>query len=330
MKVVTTTNTTLITGFLGAGKTTFINELIAHFDSQHWALLINEMGKIGIDGALIRAQGDIVIKQINGGCICCSSQLPLQVSVVQLLNHKPTRLVIEPTGLAHPKQLLQMFNEPHWHSSIRLKSVIGLLNARQWADDKYKHHEQFLAHIRYSDVVIVNRYEAAQKNAIYEWIVAVNPTATVLWQASDFLDDALIAALSAQLDAPTHQLTDAPKCVTPLGSVATQTLAPEDNPDLPYRHEQHIDDHWVISWQLPALWQTKLAALTDHLLSLNGWQRIKAVVQAEDGWYQLNFTKDSLATISTDVHIDNKIQLIAHTKPKDIEAFDKALLALFQ
>lgn len=144
------------------------------------------------------------------------------------------------------------------------------------------------------------------------------------------MDDALIAALSAQLDAPTHQLTDAPKCVTPLGSVATQTLAPEDNPDLPYRHEQHIDDHWVISWQLPALWQTKLAALTDHLLSLNGWQRIKAVVQAEDGWYQLNFTKDSLATISTDVHIDNKIQLIAHTKPKDIEAFDKALLALFQ
>ncbi len=328
MKVITSTDTTLITGFLGAGKTTFINQLIAHFDSRQWALLINEMGQIGIDGALIDSKDGMMMKQINGGCICCSSQLPLQVSLVQLFKHKPARLIIEPTGLAHPKQLLQILNEPHWRSSIHLKSVIGLLNARQWTQDKYKNHEQFLAHVKYSDVIIVNRYEPAQKRAICQWILDVNPDATVLWQPLCKPDESLIGKLSVLIDAPTHHLPTSER-VQSLAHTKQTDLTP-DKITPPYRHQQYIDNHWVVSWLLPAAWQTKLDVLIDHLLSVDGWQRIKAVVHTEDGWHQLNFTKDSLTTLSTDAHTDNKIQLIVDTAWCDAEEFDKALMALFQ
>ena len=74
--------TTLVTGFLGAGKTTLINALITHKSHQRWALLLNEFGQIGIDSALV-TDDDIAIKEVNGGCICCTGQLPLQVVTCQ-------------------------------------------------------------------------------------------------------------------------------------------------------------------------------------------------------------------------------------------------------
>ena len=117
--------TTLVTGFLGAGKTTLINALITHKSHQRWALLLNEFGQIGIDSALV-TDDDIAIKEVNGGCICCTGQLPLQVALVRLINeHHPDRLIIEPTGLAHPNELLDQLSEPHWQTTLTLNAVIS-------------------------------------------------------------------------------------------------------------------------------------------------------------------------------------------------------------
>ena len=113
---------TLVTGFLGAGKTTVINELLATKPSdERWALLINEFGHIGIDGSLLASSQDnnfeqqkIAIREVSGGCICCTSQLPLQIAISRLLSeHNPQRLLIEPTGLAHPRELINQLGAPH-------------------------------------------------------------------------------------------------------------------------------------------------------------------------------------------------------------------------
>ena len=99
---------TLVTGFLGSGKTTLINQLIASKPTdERWALLINEFGRIGIDGALLAssqatdsAKNDIAIREVNGGCICCTSQLPLQIALSRLLSdHHPKRCLSSPQGL---------------------------------------------------------------------------------------------------------------------------------------------------------------------------------------------------------------------------------------
>ena len=72
--IIQNTATHLITGFLGSGKTTFLNNLIAHFQhDDKWAILINEAGKIGIDGSLINKNVNLVTKEISGGCICCTA-----------------------------------------------------------------------------------------------------------------------------------------------------------------------------------------------------------------------------------------------------------------
>jgi G3E family GTPase len=98
--------TNLVMGFLGVGKTTAILDLLKQKPkNENWAVLVNEFGKIGIDGAIYTAAG-VTVKEVAGGCLCCAVGIPFQVSVNQLLKEvRPDRLLIEPTGLGHPKKV---------------------------------------------------------------------------------------------------------------------------------------------------------------------------------------------------------------------------------
>ena len=191
---------TLLTGFLGSGKTTLINQLLTFktanevMTDERWALLINEFGQIGIDAQLIdHADEQLAIREVSGGCICCTSQLPLQIALTRLLaDHHPQRLIIEPTGLAHPKSLLQQLTEPHWQTSLSLHAIIGVMSAQQWQQPKYRHHDGYQAHILHADYVVINRYEVlnkTEKAQLINWITDLNPTATLLWLPSDQIEN---------------------------------------------------------------------------------------------------------------------------------------------
>ena len=99
--------THLITGFLGVGKTTAILNLLKQKpEDEKWAVLVNEFGEVGVDGAVLQSQG-AVVKEIPGGCLCCVSGLPFQIGLNMLIaKEKPDVLLIEPTGLGHPRNIL--------------------------------------------------------------------------------------------------------------------------------------------------------------------------------------------------------------------------------
>ncbi|WP_425355868.1 CobW family GTP-binding protein [Psychrobacter proteolyticus] len=187
---------TLVTGFLGAGKTTVINQLLATKpDDERWALLINEFGRIGIDGALLASSQDndleqknIAIREVSGGCICCTSQLPLQIAISRLLSdHHPQRLLIEPTGLAHPRELILQLSAPHWQTALKMNAVITVLSGEQWQQIKYRDHDGFQAHVRDADVLIINRYtqlDTSEKQTLVEWITTLNSQVKIIWAAS--------------------------------------------------------------------------------------------------------------------------------------------------
>ncbi|WP_227670783.1 CobW family GTP-binding protein [Psychrobacter proteolyticus] len=188
---------TLVTGFLGAGKTTVINQLLATKpDDERWALLINEFGRIGIDGALLASSQDndleqknIAIREVSGGCICCTSQLPLQIAISRLLSdHHPQRLLIEPTGLAHPRELILQLSAPHWQTALQMNAVMTVLSGEQWQQIKYRDHDGFQAHVRDADVLIINRYtqlDTNDKQALVEWITKLNSQVKIIWAASE-------------------------------------------------------------------------------------------------------------------------------------------------
>ncbi|UNU72543.1 GTP-binding protein [Moraxella nasovis] len=168
---------------MGTGKTTFINALLAHKSDEKWAILVNEFGKIGIDGKLFTAN-DVAIKEVSGGCICCTSQLPLQIALVRLLaDHRPARLIIEPTGLAHPNELIAKLSESHYQSSLDLQAVICVLNAAQWQQERYRNHDGYQVHAKYADIIAINRTDMLSGDELahlYEWIHTINPTATIV------------------------------------------------------------------------------------------------------------------------------------------------------
>ncbi len=118
------TRTNLITGFLGSGKTTSILHLLAQKPAdEKWAVLVNEFGEVGIDGALLADSGAL-LKEIPGGCMCCVNGLPMQVGLNTLLRQgKPDRLLIEPTGLGHPKQILDILTAAVYEPWIDLRAT---------------------------------------------------------------------------------------------------------------------------------------------------------------------------------------------------------------
>ena len=187
---------TLVTGFLGAGKTTVINQLLATKpNDERWALLINEFGRIGIDGALLASSQDndleqknIAIREVSGGCICCTSQLPLQIAISRLLSdHHPQRLLIEPTGLAHPRELILQLSASHWQTALKMNAVITVLSGVQWQQSKYRDHDGFQAHVRDADVLIINRYDqlnTSEKQSLLEWIAKLNSQVKIIWSVS--------------------------------------------------------------------------------------------------------------------------------------------------
>lgn len=157
------THTTLVTGFLGSGKTTAILHLLAHKPAaERWAVLVNEFGEIGIDGALL-AENGAVLKEIPGGCMCCVNGLSMQVGLNMLLQrHRPDRLIIEPTGLGHPKQILSLLTSPVYESWLSLNATLCLLDARQLSDQRYRDNENFRDQLAAADIIIANKQDCYQ------------------------------------------------------------------------------------------------------------------------------------------------------------------------
>lgn len=170
------TKTNLITGFLGSGKTTTILQLLKFKpDHEQWAVLVNEFGEVGIDGALLADSGAL-LKEIPGGCMCCVNGLPMQVGLNTLLrHHQPDRLLIEPTGLGHPGQIVTLLQSEVYRPWITLHATWCLLDARSLLDERIAGNVNFQDQLAVADVIVANkadRQDAASRTALNDWYQA--------------------------------------------------------------------------------------------------------------------------------------------------------------
>ncbi|MFB9136582.1 CobW family GTP-binding protein [Vibrio olivae] len=154
--------TNIITGFLGSGKTTAILHLLKTKPAdENWAVLVNEFGEVGIDGAMMSEQG-AMIKEVPGGCMCCTAGVPMSVGITALLRQKPDRLLIEPTGLGHPKQVMATLRSPQYQDYVDLKATIALVDPRNLSDEKYYSNQNFADQLACADVVVGNKVDQCQ------------------------------------------------------------------------------------------------------------------------------------------------------------------------
>src|ERR1700758_1445092 len=172
----------VLTGFLGAGKTTLVNHILREQSEYKFGLIINEIGKIGIDGQLVQTETEDIVEMSNG-CICCTVRKDLVKGIQKLLKRdKLDYILIETTGVADPGPVAQTFlNIPQLQQYARLDSIITVVDAEHLAA-QLREVEVAREQITLADFILINKVDlvnAEELNTVREQIFGLNPHARV-------------------------------------------------------------------------------------------------------------------------------------------------------
>src|SRR6476659_2057173 len=148
---------TILTGFLGAGKTTLLNYILKQNHGYKFAVIVNEVGKIGIDGALIEKTDDDIL-ELSNGCLCCTVRKDLVKGVQSLIKKGGfDYLLIETTGIADPGPVAQTFlNIPQLQQLVRLDSIITVVDSEQ-IEKQMKETETAREQVAMAEFLLLNK-----------------------------------------------------------------------------------------------------------------------------------------------------------------------------
>ncbi|WP_158815617.1 cobalamin biosynthesis protein CobW [Methylocapsa sp. S129] len=149
---------TIVTGFLGSGKTTLIRHALIHAHGRRLALIINEFGDVGVDGDILKSCGatscaEENIVELTNGCICCTVADDFAPAISALLARepKPEHIIIETSGLALPKPLVKAFEWPELRARLTVDGVIAVVDASAVADGRFADDPEEVARQRQAD-----------------------------------------------------------------------------------------------------------------------------------------------------------------------------------
>lgn len=299
-KLIENTPTNIIMGFLGAGKTTAILDLLKQKPAdEKWAVLVNEFGSVGIDGAIYASQR-VAVKEVAGGCMCCVAGVSMQVAINSLLkNIRPQRLLIEPTGLGHPKKVLDILKGEGFSRSLDLKASICLLDPNKLKNTQYTEHENFIDQIAMCDVLVANKMDLADNESL---------------QLFDKL---------AHSSNPSKQHI----AKTQFGILKREWLDLEANLE---RQAVHCDHHLqgasddgfqTVAWEFENQTIFDISMLKSSLERLK-LERVKGVIKTSKGWFVINAQLGLVNIIAVDDNIFPQMSKIEVIHP----LLDKQLL----
>ncbi|MDD0844806.1 CobW family GTP-binding protein [Pseudomonas sp. Gutcm_11s] len=309
--------THLIAGPLGAGKTSLIRHLLAHKPAaERWAVLINEFGQIGLDQALLSTgQEGVSLSEIPGGCLCCVAGAPFQVGLGRLLRQaRPDRLLIEPSGLGHPLELLRQLGEAPWAGVLALQPPVLVLDAAALAADQELPESQ-QATLEKAGLLLLNKAEALDE-ASRERVRVRLPARPLRWTSNGELDFAALPGAEAHAQ-PGAQSPELPSGRAPLAAIWS-------DPRRPICQVQAQAEGWSIGWRFHPGQVFDLDRLGRWLSGLP-WRRAKLVVHGESDWQSANALDGSaLQWRVSEWRRDSRLELI-FAAPQDAEKLSAAL-----
>jgi cobalamin biosynthesis protein CobW len=198
--------TTVITGFLGAGKTTLIRHLLENAKGRRLALIINEFGDVGVDGELVKGCNDEAcpeddIVELANGCICCTVADDFLPTMQKLLDrpNPPEHIIIETSGLALPKPLVKAFQWPEIRTRSTVDGVIALIDADAVAAGRFATDEAALAAARAADPSL--DHDSPLEELFEDQLACAD---LVILNKSDLVDAATLARIEGDIATDTR------------------------------------------------------------------------------------------------------------------------------
>jgi G3E family GTPase len=190
---------TLVTGFLGSGKTTMINAALKAPEMSNTVVVVNEFGEVGLDHSLVANSNDAVIV-LENGCLCCTVRSDLVSTLNELYQSRLAgritafdHVVIETSGLAEPGPVLQAFlSEPTLDGLYRVASVVTLVDAVNWAETS-RNHDEATRQVALADRIRITKMDLADPDIadrLPAELARLNPAADIrpmVWETSDIV-----------------------------------------------------------------------------------------------------------------------------------------------
>ena len=237
---------TVITGFLGAGKTTLIRHMLENAQGKRIALIINEFGDLGVDGDILKGCGDETcteddIMELSNGCICCTVADDFVPTMEKLLarEKKPDHIVIETSGLALPQPLIRAFNWPEISTQVTVDGVVTVVDGKAVSEGRFAHNVAAVDAQRKLDE---NLDHETPLSELFEDQIACADMIVV--NKSDLLGTEASDALAKQLKSESRdgvQVVKASMGALPVDVLLGQGIGAEG--DMDARHEVHHHHH---------------------------------------------------------------------------------------
>ncbi len=241
---------TVVTGFLGAGKTTLIRHMLQNAGGKRIALVINEFGDLGVDGEILRGCGiencsDDDIVELSNGCICCTVADDFIPTMEGLLARDPApdHIVIETSGLALPQPLVRAFNWPGISTKVTVDGVVTVVDGKAVSEGRFAH-----------DVAAVDAQRAADDGLDHETPLSelfedqIACADMIVVNKADLLAEEEATVLTTRLKQearPSVQVLKSTMGALPIDILLGQGIGAEGDMDVRHEvhHHHHDDDH---------------------------------------------------------------------------------------
>jgi cobalamin biosynthesis protein CobW len=244
---------TIVTGFLGSGKTTLLRHILGHAEGRRIAVIVNEFGELGIDGEILRGCGigcddegkerEGALYELANGCVCCTVQEEFLPVMLQLAERRGDidAVIIETSGLALPKPLVQAFQWPDIANIFTVDSVVTVVDGPAAASGQFAANPEAVDEARRADPNL--DHESPLHELFEDQLSAAD---LVVLNKTDLMDDATRAQVEALVREelpPEVKIVAATEGRLPLALLLGQGRAAETTIHLRESHHDHEEDH---------------------------------------------------------------------------------------
>lgn len=325
----------IITGFLGVGKTSTIQHFLKQKPTdEYWAIIVNEFGEVGIDESLLTTENSKdAIRQIPGGCVCCTVGPALQTTLNELVkNVHPDRILIEPSGIGHPAGIIDTL-EQGLKDIAEIQAVISLIDPRNLNSTKHMGHETFMDQIELADVLVANKIDNCSADEIEQF----NTWANQLYPPKQ------LVLTTTKGELPFDLLNKKREIIR----IAKHPQA-HDHEHEHSHHHTHKNECVAPSLTTPSFYEAKgfgsvaLGAIFSkdilfdadklhyYLEAIQGADRIKGVFRTTHRWLTYNRTGQDVAGLFPSAYRkDSRIEIILDEQsPFTLDIFKKGMMQL--